>query len=275
MSRSGLASSRWKTACRRPAASWVMCLDGAESRTDRDRRPEGAAVNLRTFRPVLPLPARRNSPVGPPASLGYVATPTFDRRRPVGDAVEIPAAVVPAPLRRVVKTGRRSEAPGRQRGWFRRRMCEDYRAGLSIDRDHDEADRVAGRRVACPTLLLESADDDIDIHGDPTAIWEPWLEQPAPAPGRQLRSPPGRGGVRSRAGTQHERAGVRRCRCRVRRDGAATVRAAGAAVLRRVAAATATTNLRGMAFMMLLSSNGAIQNRDAGSSPLRSSSPYA
>ncbi|WP_153393485.1 alpha/beta fold hydrolase [Ornithinicoccus halotolerans] len=57
-------------------------------------------------------------------------------------------------------------------------MCEDYRAGLAIDRDHDEADRAAGRRIACPTLLLESARDDIDIHGDPTAIWEPWLQQP-------------------------------------------------------------------------------------------------
>lgn len=56
-------------------------------------------------------------------------------------------------------------------------MCEDYRAGLRIDRQHDEADRAAGRRVACPTLLLESAEDDIDIHGDPTAIWRPWLTQ--------------------------------------------------------------------------------------------------
>ena len=57
-------------------------------------------------------------------------------------------------------------------------MCEDYRAGLGIDRQHDEADRAAGRKIACPTLLLESAHDDIDIHGDPTAIWEPWLRQP-------------------------------------------------------------------------------------------------
>jgi haloacetate dehalogenase len=57
-------------------------------------------------------------------------------------------------------------------------MCEDYRAGLGVDGEHDEADRAAGRRVACPTLLLESAKDDIDIHGDPTAIWAPWLQQP-------------------------------------------------------------------------------------------------
>jgi haloacetate dehalogenase len=57
-------------------------------------------------------------------------------------------------------------------------MCEDYRAGLGIDRLHDEADRAAGRRVACPTLLLESADDDLDIQGDPMQIWQPWLQAP-------------------------------------------------------------------------------------------------
>jgi haloacetate dehalogenase len=57
-------------------------------------------------------------------------------------------------------------------------MCEDYRAGLGIDRAHDEADREAGRRIGCPTMLLESAYDDLDIHGDPAAIWAPWLAQP-------------------------------------------------------------------------------------------------
>lgn len=57
-------------------------------------------------------------------------------------------------------------------------MCEDYRAGLGIDRDHDEADRTAGRLVSCPTLLLESAHDDLDIHGDPAAIWTSWLAGP-------------------------------------------------------------------------------------------------
>jgi haloacetate dehalogenase len=57
-------------------------------------------------------------------------------------------------------------------------MCEDYRAGLGIDRDHDEADRAAGRQVVCPAMLLQSADDDLDIHGDPAAIWAPWLARP-------------------------------------------------------------------------------------------------
>jgi haloacetate dehalogenase len=54
-------------------------------------------------------------------------------------------------------------------------MCEDYRAGLGIDRDHDVADRAAGRQVACPMLLLRAARDDINIHGDAEDIWRPWV----------------------------------------------------------------------------------------------------
>ena len=53
-------------------------------------------------------------------------------------------------------------------------MCEDYRAGLRVDRAHEEADRAAGRKIQCPMLLLVSADDDLDIHGDPESIWRPW-----------------------------------------------------------------------------------------------------
>jgi haloacetate dehalogenase len=33
-------------------------------------------------------------------------------------------------------------------------MCEDYRAGLTIDVEHDRADRTAGRRVRCPVQSL-------------------------------------------------------------------------------------------------------------------------
>lgn len=53
-------------------------------------------------------------------------------------------------------------------------MCEDYRAGLRVDRADEEADRAAGRKIRCPMLLLVSTDDDLDIHGDPKAIWRPW-----------------------------------------------------------------------------------------------------
>jgi haloacetate dehalogenase len=56
-----------------------------------------------------------------------------------------------------------------------RAMLEDYRAGLGVDRAAEEADRAAGRRVACPTLVLWSARDDLeDLHGDPRAIWAGW-----------------------------------------------------------------------------------------------------
>jgi|SRR3954452_1907382 len=56
-------------------------------------------------------------------------------------------------------------------------MCEDYRAGLTIDREHDEADRAAGRRVRCPTLFLWSEYDDMEeLYGDPLAIWRNWAE---------------------------------------------------------------------------------------------------
>jgi haloacetate dehalogenase len=56
-------------------------------------------------------------------------------------------------------------------------MCEDYRAGLTIDREHEEADRAAGRRIRCPTLVLWSDYDDLeDLHGDPRLIWRDWAD---------------------------------------------------------------------------------------------------
>ena len=56
-----------------------------------------------------------------------------------------------------------------------RAMLEDYRAGLTVDRADEEADRAAGRRVACPTLVLWSGRDDLeDLHGDPRKIWTDW-----------------------------------------------------------------------------------------------------
>jgi haloacetate dehalogenase len=58
-----------------------------------------------------------------------------------------------------------------------RAMVEDYRAGLGIDRDHDEADRAAGRKVACPMLVIWALQDDLgDLCGDPLAVWAPWAD---------------------------------------------------------------------------------------------------
>ena len=56
-------------------------------------------------------------------------------------------------------------------------MVEDYRAGLGIDREHDEADRAAGRRVRSPTLVAWSVHDDLEeLWGDPVAIWRGWAD---------------------------------------------------------------------------------------------------
>ncbi len=54
-------------------------------------------------------------------------------------------------------------------------MVEDYRAGLAEDREHDAADRAAGRHVECPTLFAYSRQDDMEeLYGDPLAIWRAW-----------------------------------------------------------------------------------------------------
>jgi len=56
-------------------------------------------------------------------------------------------------------------------------MMEDYRAGLGLDRAHDDADRAAGRRIGCPVLFLWAARDDLeDLYGDPLAIWRDWAD---------------------------------------------------------------------------------------------------
>lgn len=57
-------------------------------------------------------------------------------------------------------------------------MLEDYRAGLREDREHDEADRDAGRRIACPLLVVHLLQDDPDLdHGvEPAEIWRDWAD---------------------------------------------------------------------------------------------------
>lgn len=54
-----------------------------------------------------------------------------------------------------------------------RACCEDYRAGLSLDLDHDRASRRAGEKIECPLLVLWGGvrdRDSIDI----LDVWEPW-----------------------------------------------------------------------------------------------------
>lgn len=54
-------------------------------------------------------------------------------------------------------------------------MCEDYRAGASLDFDHDEADR-GKKRIACPVLVLWSRRDELEAWYDVLAIWREWAD---------------------------------------------------------------------------------------------------
>ena len=52
-----------------------------------------------------------------------------------------------------------------------RASCEDYRAGASIDLEHDEADAGAGRRVECPMLVLWGAEGFVGRAYDVPEVW--------------------------------------------------------------------------------------------------------
>jgi haloacetate dehalogenase len=54
-------------------------------------------------------------------------------------------------------------------------MLEDYRAGLTVDRAADDADRANGVKIECPVLVGWSTLDDMeDLYGDVVAIWRDW-----------------------------------------------------------------------------------------------------
>ena len=52
--------------------------------------------------------------------------------------------------------------------------CADYRAGATLDVDHDRADRAAGRRIDCPVLVLWGRDYHATKAGSPLEIWRDW-----------------------------------------------------------------------------------------------------
>jgi haloacetate dehalogenase len=65
-------------------------------------------------------------------------------------------------------------------------ICEEYRAAAGIDREHDEADLAAGRRIACPLLALWSATGGLDSWyreaGGPLEIWRRWADKVSGGP---------------------------------------------------------------------------------------------
>lgn len=55
-------------------------------------------------------------------------------------------------------------------------MCEDYRANATIDVEHDEADREAGRRITAPTLILWEQPPGVELPFDPLEVWKRWAD---------------------------------------------------------------------------------------------------
>ena len=59
-------------------------------------------------------------------------------------------------------------------------ICEEYRAAATLDREHDRADRAAGRRILCPLLALWSARGALDTwyaeESGPLALWRQWAD---------------------------------------------------------------------------------------------------
>ncbi|MGC1777240.1 MAG: alpha/beta hydrolase [Xanthobacteraceae bacterium] len=54
-------------------------------------------------------------------------------------------------------------------------MCEDYRAGRTVDLADDEADRAAGKTITCPVLALwGSSGLPANAGVDPLSCWRTW-----------------------------------------------------------------------------------------------------
>lgn len=52
-------------------------------------------------------------------------------------------------------------------------ICEDYRAGATVDREHDEADR--GRMIGCRVLVLWGTRGALELlYGDVLGVWRSW-----------------------------------------------------------------------------------------------------
>lgn len=53
-------------------------------------------------------------------------------------------------------------------------ICEDYRAGATVDFDLDEEDLWAGRRIGCPVLVLWGSRGNLEEWYDVPGIWRDW-----------------------------------------------------------------------------------------------------
>jgi len=57
-----------------------------------------------------------------------------------------------------------------------RGICDDYRAGATIDFEHDLADMEAGRRIRCPLLVLWGGRSKPQDWYDTLDVWRAWAD---------------------------------------------------------------------------------------------------
>ena len=53
-------------------------------------------------------------------------------------------------------------------------MCADFRASFHLDREHEAEDRAAGRRIACPVLLVTGREES--QLADAPEVWRAWAD---------------------------------------------------------------------------------------------------
>ncbi|MGH8872454.1 MAG: alpha/beta fold hydrolase [Acidimicrobiia bacterium] len=58
-----------------------------------------------------------------------------------------------------------------------RGMCDDYRAGATIDFEHDLADMESGRKIRCPVLVLWGGAGRLGEWYDVLAVWRSWADE--------------------------------------------------------------------------------------------------
>ncbi|HUU73057.1 MAG TPA: alpha/beta hydrolase [Burkholderiales bacterium] len=63
-----------------------------------------------------------------------------------------------------------------------RAICEDYRAGATIDCAHDAQDRDSGRRIACPLLALWGKQAKLEAWYDTLSVWREWASDVSGGP---------------------------------------------------------------------------------------------
>ena len=97
------------------------------------------------------------------------ADPDFYLERTIASWLGAGAEIAPQAMERYRRAFRKSSVI--------HAACEDYRAGLDIDTELDRADQVAGRRIACPVLVLWGQRRAYRDSDDWLGTWRGWAAQ--------------------------------------------------------------------------------------------------